>query len=218
MNGAHDMGGMHGFGRVRDEPEDERFHGEWERRAFALTLACGGLGKWTIDEGRSSREHQPPAQYLANTYYEQWLHGLETLLVAKGLVTAEELRTGKAAGPKPEGVEPIGAGQVSRALQQGSPYTRETNQAPRFALGDRVRVRNDHPVSHTRAPRYVRGRTGTVVLHHGAHVYADASAKGERGVAHHLYNLAFDATELWGADAQGGAVHLDLWEPYLEPA
>jgi nitrile hydratase subunit beta len=180
MNGAHDMGGMHGFGAVRDEPEDDRFHGEWERRAFALTLACGGLGRWNIDRARSAREQQPPAQYLENTYYEQWLHGLV------------------------------------KALQQGSPYTRDVSQAPRFAIGDTVRVRVDHPTGHTRAPRYVRGRTGTVVLHHGAHVYADASARGEHGVAHHLYNVAFDAAELWGAEAQDGAVHLDLWEPYLE--
>lgn len=218
MNGAHDMGGMHGFGPVQDEPEDDRFHGDWEKRAFALTLACGGLGQWSIDQARSAREQQPPAQYLANTYYEQWLHGLETLLVDRGLVTAEELRTGKAMTPRPAGIEAIPAERVVRALQQGSPYTRETNQQPRFAIGDRVTVRNDHPVTHTRAPRYVRGRTGTVVLHHGAHVYADASAAGQRGVAHHLYNVAFDSGALWGADAQPGDVHLDLWEPYLEPA
>ncbi|EDP66708.1 Nitrile hydratase [alpha proteobacterium BAL199] len=216
MNGAHDMGGMHGFGAVRDEPEDDRFHGEWERRAFALTLACGGLGRWNIDRARSAREQQPPAQYLENTYYEQWLHGLEVLLVEEGLVTAEELRTGKAVVPKPADVVPIHADRVVKALQQGSPYTRDVSQAPRFAIGDTVRVRVDHPTGHTRAPRYVRGRTGTVVLHHGAHVYADASARGEHGVAHHLYNVAFDAAELWGAEAQDGAVHLDLWEPYLE--
>src|SRR3546814_10125193 len=105
-----------------------------------------------------------------------------------------------------------------RALQQGSPYTREIDRAPAFAIGDRVRVRNDHSPTHTRAPRYVRGRTGTVVLHHGAHVYADASAAGQRGVAHHLYNIAFDSEELWGAGAEPGDVHLDLWEPYLAQA
>lgn len=218
MNGAHDMGGMHGFGAVRDEPENERFHGDWERRAFALTLACGGLGRWNIDRARSAREQQPPVQYLENTYYEQWLHGLEVLLVEEGLVTAEELRTGKAIEPKPADVVPIRADRVVKALQQGSPYTREIGQAPRFAVGDTVRVRVDQPTGHTRAPRYVRGRSGTVVLHHGAHVYADASARGEHGVAHHLYNVAFDSAELWGEAAQDGAVHLDLWEPYLEPA
>ena len=39
MNGAQDMGGMHGFGPVVAEPNEPVFHAEWERRAFALTLA-----------------------------------------------------------------------------------------------------------------------------------------------------------------------------------
>ena len=61
MNGAHDMGGMHGFGPVEDEPVHPIFHGDWEKKAFALTLACGGLGQWSIDEARYARERQPPA-------------------------------------------------------------------------------------------------------------------------------------------------------------
>lgn len=215
MNGAHDMGGMHGFGKVVDEPEDVRFHGDWEKRAFALTLACGGLKQWTIDEGRYARERQDPAQYLGNTYYEQWLHGLELLLLEKGIVTEEELRAGKALEPKRADLNYVEADQVNRILQQGSPYTREVDAAPAFAIGDKVCVWTSSPATHTRAPRYVRGKVGTVVMHHGAHVYADTSALGDHPIAHHLYNVAFEAEELWGADAQGGQVHLDLWEPYL---
>ena len=51
MNGAHDLGGMHGLGPIDPEPESEEpvFHAEWERRAFALNLATGFLGKWNID-------------------------------------------------------------------------------------------------------------------------------------------------------------------------
>ena len=41
MNGAADLGGMMGFGPVVPEPEDERFHAEWERRILALVLAMG---------------------------------------------------------------------------------------------------------------------------------------------------------------------------------
>ena len=49
MNGGHDVGGMHGFGPV-DPPEDEPvFQSEWERRAFALTVAAGFLGEWNLD-------------------------------------------------------------------------------------------------------------------------------------------------------------------------
>ena len=46
MNGVHDMGGMHGFGPVEPEPDEPVFHAEWERRAFALTLAMGATGQW----------------------------------------------------------------------------------------------------------------------------------------------------------------------------
>lgn len=216
MNGAHDMGGMHGFGPVAVEPNEPWFHGDWEKKAFGLTLACGGLGRWTIDQGRYARENQPPVQYLESSYYELWLHGLETLLVEKGLVTEEELHSGKAAGPG--AVPALPAGRVFKALQQGSPYTRAIDAPARFAVGDRVRVINSHPKGHTRMPRYVRGHVGTIEMHHGAHVFADASAAGDHSIAHHLYNVAFSADELWGPDGQGGAVHLDLWQPYLEPA
>ena len=32
--------------------------------------------------------------------------------------------------------------------------------APRFVVGDRVRVRNQHPPGHVRTPHYCRGHTG----------------------------------------------------------
>ena len=33
MNGAQDMGGLHGFGPVEPEPNEPPFHAEWEKRA-----------------------------------------------------------------------------------------------------------------------------------------------------------------------------------------
>ena len=55
MNGAHDLGGMHGFGPVDIEPEEPVFHHEWEGRVFALNLAAGFLGKWNIEDRKSTR-------------------------------------------------------------------------------------------------------------------------------------------------------------------
>jgi hypothetical protein len=91
MNGVHDLGGMHGFGPVVPEPDEPVFHTAWERRAFALTLAMGAWGHWTLDAARFARERIPPAAYLATGYYEKWLLGLETLLVEHGLLTPEEI-------------------------------------------------------------------------------------------------------------------------------
>jgi nitrile hydratase len=41
--------------------------------------------------GRYAREQMPPAEYLATSYYEHWLFGLEQLVVEHGFVTREEL-------------------------------------------------------------------------------------------------------------------------------
>ena len=92
MNGAHDMGGMHGFGPINPEPDEPVFHHEWERRAFAITVAAGFLGKWNLDMSRYARERMEPAEYLSTSYYEHWIHGLELLLVEKGLLTREEIK------------------------------------------------------------------------------------------------------------------------------
>jgi nitrile hydratase len=96
MNGAHDMGGMDGFGPVVAEPNEPVFHAEWERRTFAMTVAMGFYGAWNIDMSRYARERMEPGAYLTTSYYEHWLHGLETLLVEKGLVSAEELEARRA--------------------------------------------------------------------------------------------------------------------------
>ena len=96
MNGAHDMGGMHGFGAIAPEPDEPVFHEEWERRAFALTLAMGAYGSWNLDMSRHARERMHPVDYLSTSYYEHWLHGLELLLVEKGLLTRQEILTREA--------------------------------------------------------------------------------------------------------------------------
>ena len=79
MNGAHDLGGMHGFGPIGADPDEPLFHAEWERKCFALTLAAGFTGEWNIDASRFAREQMPPAEYLATGYYEHWLFGLNGL-------------------------------------------------------------------------------------------------------------------------------------------
>ena len=52
MDGIHDMGGMHGFGKVEPEPNEPVFHAPWEGRTLALNRAMGYTGIWTIDQTR----------------------------------------------------------------------------------------------------------------------------------------------------------------------
>jgi nitrile hydratase len=219
MNGIHDLGGMHGFGPVSPEPDEPVFHHEWERRAFALTLAAGFLGRWNIDMGRFAREQMPPAAYLATTYYEHWLYGLERLLVERGLLTAGELGTMRARGPA-AGVTALGVDDVPRALRNRRAARMEDDlAAPRFKAGDRVRTKNLNPTSHTRLPRYARDKVGLVDRDHGVFIFADAHAASGRKVPQHCYSVRFEGAELWGADAgPRDAIYVDLFEPYLEPA
>ena len=219
MNGAHDMGGQHGFGRVEPEPEEPVFHAEWERRAFALTLAMGAIGEWNLDASRFARESLPPAEYLAKTYYEIWLAGLEKLAVERGLVAAEELAAGRPL-ERPRPVARTLAGpDVNRMLSRGGPTERQASRSARFAVGDRVRARNLHPRTHTRLPRYVRGHVGTIERVLGCHVFPDSNALGKGEDPKWLYTVRFDGRELWGDQADPTTqVSVDAWEPYLEQA
>ena len=218
MNGGHDLGGMHGFGRVTPEPDEPVFHHEWERRAFALALACGMLGRWNLDMSRHARERIPPPRYLGASYYEIWLEGLLTLLVEQGLTSEREIETGRSAGPRSPDLRVPGPDAVPGILERGG-SARAADTPARFRAGDRVRVLNRHPRGHTRAPRYVRGRTGVIESRHGTFVFPDAHAHGKGPQPRPLYTVRFSATELWGKDgAPGDAVYVDLWEDYLEAA
>ena len=224
MNGAHDLGGMHGFGPVELERDEPVFHGEWERRAFAMTLAAGFLGRWNIDMSRFAREQMPPAQYLATRYYEHWMFGLEKLLHDHGLVTRDEMaarligRGGVAPTPV-SGVRILAARDVEAALRTSRTSKADEDVAPRYKAGDRVVTRNINPLGHTRLPRYARGKRGEVVLDHGVWVFPDSAGNGLGRKPQHCYSVRVTARELWGPEAPArDAVHLDLWDDHLEPA
>ena len=217
MNGAHDLGGQHGFGCINPEPEmrEPIFRHDWERRAFAITLACDFLGQWNKDEVRFARESQNPMIYLRNSYYENWLAGLETLLVEKGMVTPEELELGRSEKPA-NGYAVPDVKRVKEILAFGGPTRLKGSREPKFKHGDQVQVCNNHPLGHTRVPRYTRGCTGTVSRLHGIRVFPDDNVKGNR-YGQHLYNIQFKPDELWGKNSEvQNIVYVDLWESYLE--
>lgn len=219
MNGAQDMGGLHGFGPVEPEPNEPPFHAPWERRAFALTLAMAMPGGWNIDMSRSARESLPPAEYLRKSYYEIWLAGLEKLMAERGLVAPDEIAAGHALHPAKPVKRTLSSDDVANVLYRGGPTGREASASARFSPGDRVRAKNMHPLTHTRLPRYVRGHVGIVALVHGCHVFPDSNATGAGENPRWLYTVRFEARELWGADADPTVkVSVDAWEPYLEPA
>ncbi len=189
------MGGMHGLGPIAPDRDEPVFHARWEARVLALTLAVGAWGRWNIDTSRHARERIPGPDYLRMSYYEKWLAALEDLMLTTGLITLDELGSGR---PTPGATRDVAA-----------PVT--------FAVGQRVRARNINPRGHTRLPRYVRGHLGVVERDHGAHVFPDTNAHGSGEQPRRLLGVRFTASELWGEGARAGdSVHLDLWDAYLE--
>ena len=219
MNGTHDMGGMHGHGPIAPEANEPVFHETWEARMFGLSRGRTSPPGFSIDRFRYLRETMPPVAYLAWSYYEHWYFAVAKSLLEAGMITMDELRTGRAAPGRPKRTDAMRAADVERANKAGGKFVRTIEAPPRFAAGQAVTARNMNPTGHTRLPRYARGKRGLVHRWHGAHVFADASARGDGESPQHLYAVMFTARELWGADAApADKVYLDLWESYLDPA
>jgi len=219
VNGAQDLGGMMGFGGIAPEADEPMFHHEWERRALALTLGAAACGLWTLDAGRHARETLPPAEYLAKSYYDIWTSGLEKLLLRTGMIDEAEMRAGKVLSPARPVPRKLAAGDVGRALAKGTPCDRPAPAPASFAASDVVRTKVMNPTTHTRLPRYARGKSGVVEAVRGCFVFPDSNAHGGGEDPRWLYTVRFSAAELWGADADPSLeVSIDAWEPYLKRA
>jgi nitrile hydratase len=217
MNGAQDLGGMMGFGPIAPEPNEPIFHHDWEKRAHALTLAAAACGLWNPDMSRHARETMPPAAYLAKSYYDIWISGLEKLLLRAGMVSDEELKRGTALIPPRPIAGKLAPANVANALAKGTPYDRPAPSPPLYAKGHIIRAKVMNPSTHTRLPRYARGKYGVVVAVRGYFVFPDSNAHGAGEDPHWCYTVCFTGRELWGADADPHlAVSIDAWEPYLE--
>jgi nitrile hydratase len=218
MNGVHDMGGMHNMGPIRYEKDEPVFHTRWEGRVYALNRALGAWRKWNLDAWRHDIELLPPADYLRMSYYQKWFAAMEKRVVKYGLVTQEELESGK---PAPGSAKATPAFTVAMAgvIDRGIASSKDPSIAPLYRVGERVRARNLQPVGHTRLPRYARGKTGEIARDHGVYLFPDTNARYEGEKRQHLYSVRFAARELWGESASPrDCVHLDLWDDYLERA
>ena len=209
MDGIHDLGGMVGFGPIGVESDEPTFHHAWEATAFRLNVAAiAMLRAYNADEYRHAIERMEPAHYLQASYYERVLTGVATLLVEKGLLDRADLER-RAGGTFP----------IASPARANTEDGRRPPDAPRFGVGDQVRVVQVARSGHTRVPRYVRGRSGVVVHVAPPFWYPDASAHGLTPRREATYHVEFDAPDLWGEDAEESApVVVDLWETYLQPA
>jgi nitrile hydratase subunit beta len=88
MTRINDVGGMYGFGPIATGDDGVPFHHEWEARVFAINRLMLERGAYTLDEFRYAVERMDPQEYLKASYYERWLHAIETLLREKGVIDA----------------------------------------------------------------------------------------------------------------------------------
>jgi nitrile hydratase subunit beta len=219
MNGVHDMGGQPDMGPVVYEKNEPVFHAPWEGRVYALNRAMRAWRKWSLDTDRHALELMRPIDYLRMSYYERWFQRLEEQLVQYGLVSKEEIESGKAAPGSPK-VNPVFTLATSdRWLNRGIASSDDPKVRPLFKVGQRVRARNINPTGHTRLPRYARGKTGVIVRDHGVYLFPDSNAHFQGEKRQHVYSVRFAARELWGENASPrDSVYLDMWDDYLERA
>lgn len=237
MTAPTDMGGdAEFFGAVVPESNEPVFHEPWEGRVFGFSLFLQPLLGRNTDVFRFAMERLPREVYLAS-YYERWLGAFEGLLEQAGYLAPGEVDArveGRSADAGPRRVSRARlagtAGAVrsllrptlrqwyaGRVLPRLLGTSRPTLRRKRYAVGDPVRVRDVRATPYTRQPGYVTGKSGVIAAHLGSTLLPDAVTVGRRALPQHLYTVAFEGDELWGAAAEPGTeVRVDLFESYLE--
>jgi nitrile hydratase beta subunit len=211
VNAVHDVGGLLHFGPIdMDGGSNHAFHHEWHGRVFAMFISVFVAGYFSFDEARHEIEKLDPDFYANSDYYERWLRMIETVLERRQVFAQTDHEP-----PATVLTKDLVAGVM------GSPtsFRATVDTAPRFQVGDRVRVRDFDTVGHTRVPRYVRGRTGIVARSDGGYKVSDFRVVPGESPPQNLYNVRFMATELWDNAASAlDSLHIELWECHIEPA
>ncbi len=221
MGSTADIGGTDGWGRATAPTADEPVFAEpWEGRAFAMTvLTMGRISGRNLDAFRHALGRLSREDYLEDGYYGRWLNAAELMLtdsaiLAPGAVDARvRLTRGEqvAEPPAPEhdakpDYKPTAAGSM-----------RPVDEPPRFAVGDRVRTKDEEPVGHTQLVGYLRGRSGVVTMIQPSALLPDTHAHFLGENPQHVYAVGFDSRDLWGPAAERFTLHADLFDDYLEP-
>jgi hypothetical protein len=88
-------GGHHDLGGEPAGPIDRHDHEPsfWDRRVDALQQLMSDPRRrfWRADEFRYAVENLAPEDYKRLSYYERWITAVSQLLLAKGILTREEL-------------------------------------------------------------------------------------------------------------------------------
>ena len=198
MNSVHDMGGMHGLGPIPYAAERAVFPCGVGRSGGRAFLGSWRPWRWNTDAVRYRMERMPPDEYLRASYYERWLRALTELAVEADLISQAELDS-RPTRPRHRAADGRADGGTGQSQPREEPRMGQPEPASaRFHPGDTVRASNIHPVSHTRLPRYVRGRTGTIERSRGARAFPADGSLGSEEASQHLYLVRFSARRVMG--------------------
>ena len=97
--GPHDLGG------AEAGPIDIHEHAvaHWEKQVDAMMTLLSERGHLKVDELRRGIETLGPDAYERLSYYERWAQSMATILLEKGIVTAQEItaKVAEQAGRQP---------------------------------------------------------------------------------------------------------------------
>jgi Nitrile hydratase beta subunit len=141
----HDMGGQPA-GKVEPTEHD---YADWERRIDAMAVLLWGI-KGTkkllsVDEHRRAIESLPPQAYDSMTYYEKWIYALAQCLIARGVITSEQLARKMAGVAGPRSNHDMGglpAGKVTPAEHDYAEWERRID-ALSVILGQKAKITVD---------------------------------------------------------------------------
>ena len=160
----------------------------------------------------------PPIAYLAPSYYQRWFLGLEKRVSRMAWSARTRSTPGTSLRPGRRLNRKLTVADARSATTRGN-FERPAPAPAKFKAGDKVRTRNINPTTHTRLPRYARGKLGTVEAVRGCHVYPDTAALGDDDHPNGSTRSCSPARELWGEEADPSiTVSIEAFEPYLEPA
>ena len=87
MRGYHDIGGLP-LGTIEHGQHDYVL---WEKRVDAMLVLLSKKGLITTDELRLGIESLGADAYERLSYYERWIASITRALVARGVITTDEL-------------------------------------------------------------------------------------------------------------------------------
>ena len=243
MKLQHNLGGVEGLGPLNFETRV--FVEPWETRIFGIHVAMMGLSKhlseavpkypidevptnfksvWTWADLRKGAEAMNPFDYFKFRYYEKWLGGISGFFVDQGYISQEELdkkteaNLGSGSVPAVHWQNEEIDNQIIEYLRTGDPAARPVDDQPKFSQGETVKVKDVHPVDHTRLPGYLKAKTGIIdKVYDGSYVYFCSTGPDGLGEPMPVYRVRFDPKDIWGTLAEPNSwVYADIFETYLE--